>query len=81
MDIINKPLMTAPKIDHQKCSGCNRCVEICTNGVLEVIDINKDKQHRFFRLRRLKAMVKNQANCTNCGKCSAVCRHNAILFT
>lgn len=82
MDLTNKLLKTIPQIDHHKCSGCNKCVEICVNDVLEIKDLNQDKQQsRFFRLRKLKALVKHQENCTNCGKCSAICKHNAILFT
>lgn len=81
MDLTIKQIKKTPKIDHRRCSGCNKCIEVCKSDVLELKDLNQNKkQSRFFRFRKLKAIVTKEENCTNCGKCIIVCKHNSISF-
>ncbi len=85
MDIenkINEKVQNVPLINYRKCSGCNKCIDVCKQNVLALKDINQDtNKSRFFRRRKLKAVVQHGMNCTSCGLCSSVCRHKAILIT
>ncbi len=80
--MIEKEVKSVPIINQKKCSGCNKCINACNQNVFILKDMNEDKnQSGFFRRRRFKAVVQNADDCTNCGLCSLVCRHKAILFT
>jgi ferredoxin len=50
------------------CLGCGRCVRVCPNQVLKVINTGKV---------RLVNVVKAES-CTGCGKCEEVCPHHVI---
>jgi NAD-dependent dihydropyrimidine dehydrogenase PreA subunit len=50
------------------CEGCGRCVRVCPNQVLKVINTGKV---------RLVNVVKAES-CTGCGKCEEVCPHHVI---
>ena len=70
-----------PVINLKKCSGCNKCIVACEHNVLELIDMNAEKNnHSFFRHKRLKAILTNPSDCNGCGACISVCRHKAIVF-
>ena len=70
-----------PIIDLRKCSGCNKCVVACPNNVLSLKDLNKEQnQSRFFKWKKIRAVVTNGDNCTSCQECAYVCKHRAISF-
>ncbi len=54
----------SPKVDESKCIGCGRCIDICPNNVLELIDG--------------VSQVKHPEKCEECGLCEAVCIQGAI---
>ena len=51
-------------IDHSKCNGCDKCIQICKNNVLRKIN---GKVH-----------LLNDINCNSLGDCIHVCPMNAI---
>ncbi|MBI3957964.1 MAG: 4Fe-4S binding protein [Chloroflexi bacterium] len=53
-----------PKIDHELCTGCRRCVEICPTQALAQIN---EKAHLLYPER-----------CTYCVACQDVCPEGAI---
>lgn len=53
-----------PIIDHQKCNGCEDCIEACTAEVLT--------------MKAGKAIVLNPDDCQGCESCIDVCNENAI---
>ena len=52
------------EVDHQKCKGCEECVEVCTVEVFET-------QER-------KAVPVNVQACFGCQTCVEVCKEKAI---
>jgi uncharacterized Fe-S center protein len=56
-----------PKIDPERCRGCQRCQRECANSALEF-----DKKSR--------KMHVNQENCVGCGRCLGSCNFDAIEF-
>ena len=70
-----------PIINLRHCSGCNKCIIACPNNVLSLKDINEEQnQSRFFKWKKIKAIVTNEDNCTGCKICEHVCKHRAISF-
>jgi NAD-dependent dihydropyrimidine dehydrogenase PreA subunit len=53
-----------PQIDPKKCDGCNLCVQVCPNHVLE--------------LRNKIAVVAHPQKCDYSGFCEQICPHQAI---
>ena len=53
-------------IDHNKCNGCENCVKVCKNSVLQKIN---NKVH-----------VVNEKRCDNNGYCIKFCPNNAMSF-
>lgn len=51
------------RLDVEKCTGCNRCVEVCPHGVLTV-----DKRVSFL----------DKDKCIECGGCMKNCPFDAI---
>lgn len=54
-----------PKIDHDKCTGCEDCVEACPPEVISMINA--------------KAKI-DEALCEECGACVAECPEHAIYL-
>ena len=52
------------KIDYDRCTGCEKCVEACTFGVLEWLDD--------------RPIIVNPSNCSACLECKLSCPANAI---
>ncbi len=50
------------------CVGCGRCVRVCPNRVLRVVNTGK--------VRLVNAV--NAEACTGCGRCEEVCPHHVI---
>ncbi len=53
-----------PRIDHNLCTGCHRCVDACPTQALAQIDD--------------KALLYYPDRCTYCTACEDVCPENAI---
>jgi NAD-dependent dihydropyrimidine dehydrogenase PreA subunit len=53
------------KLDKAKCTGCERCVEVCPHGVFEILN------HR--------AQIIALDNCMECGACSQNCSFGALF--
>ncbi len=56
------------KIDHDLCSLCLDCVEVCPNGVIGCEDTND------------RIAILNQEECIVCRQCEEVCVSKAIAF-
>lgn len=56
--------MFKPYIDEELCIGCEECVDICPDEVLEIIDE--------------KASVVEDEECVGCESCVEVCEQEAI---
>lgn len=52
------------EVDHQKCKGCEECVEVCTVSV--------------FEMQERKAVPVNEKDCFGCQTCVEVCKEKAI---
>jgi NAD-dependent dihydropyrimidine dehydrogenase PreA subunit len=52
------------EVDHQKCKGCEECVEVCTV--------------RVFEMQQRKALPMNLKDCFGCQTCVEVCKEKAI---
>ena len=52
-------------VDHEKCKGCEECVEVCTVRVLE--------------MQEGKAAPVNVKECLGCKTCVDVCKEQAII--
>ena len=53
------------KLDVEKCTGCERCVEVCPHGVFEIHD------HR--------AQIVALDSCMECGACKQNCAFGALF--
>lgn len=58
-------MINAPSIDHERCTLCGRCVEICPKRVLALRD---------------GSITTTGEECMLCSHCYAVCRFDAIRF-
>lgn len=56
--------VTSLKYNHEKCSGCGRCVEVCPHAV--------------FMMEDKKAVLQNKDRCMECGACALNCDFGAI---
>lgn len=56
-------------VDHVKCTGCGKCVAVCSDLSLELHD------------GRARASGKGIFGCIGCGQCMAVCPDDAIRIT
>lgn len=56
--------MPRPIINEDECSGCGICVDVCTEGVIELVDD--------------VASAVNEDNCTACATCMEECPMGAI---
>jgi NAD-dependent dihydropyrimidine dehydrogenase PreA subunit len=54
------------KIDHEQCSGCGDCVEVCPTTSLVLID---------------EKCIPKPEDCIDCNACIDACTHNAIVVT
>ena len=52
-------------VDHEKCKGCEECVEVCTVRVLE--------------MQEGKAAPVNVKECLGCKTCVDACKEQAII--
>ncbi len=66
--LIGKFSLFKVKHDHQKCTLCMRCKEVCPESqVLKMIGKS--------------SITVNSGECTNCGRCIDVCNDDALFFT
>lgn len=56
--------MFNPVVDHEKCTGCGECVDICPDEVYE--------------LQNEKSVPVHAEDCTGCESCVEVCEQEAI---
>ncbi|MBU4329613.1 MAG: ATP-binding protein [Acidobacteria bacterium] len=55
--------LPVPEVDHEKCTACGRCAEICRSNALAVLD---------------KTVLVFQEMCHGCGGCTLLCPEGAI---
>lgn len=60
----------APRIDPDRCTGCDACMRICPETALSLI---KDESGNL-------SYRAASANCTGCGMCRDVCSENAVMI-
>jgi carbon-monoxide dehydrogenase iron sulfur subunit len=53
------------KVDYRRCTGCRKCVDACTFGVLESFEE--------------QPIVRNPSSCSACLKCCLCCPTDAII--
>ena len=58
--------VTTLKCHEEKCSGCERCTEVCPHGVFDIIDN--------------KAQIIDKDLCMECGACVMNCPAKAIAW-
>jgi len=58
------PNVVTLALDHEKCIGCGRCIEVCPHGVFSLADG--------------KAAVADRDACMECGACARNCPVNAL---
>lgn len=56
----------APKVDYDKCTGCETCVDVCPSEVFEMEDD--------------KSKVVRPEDCTECETCVEECPEEAITL-
>ena len=75
-----------PRVDHDRCEGKGKCVEVCPFGVFEVRTIDEPDFVRLSFFGRLKsrahgrqtAYTPRAADCHACGLCVEACPEQAI---
>lgn len=71
-----------PVVNPDRCTGCNKCVEVCPRHIMELISLDNDKVFVLCRSQDKGKAVK--ANCTvgciGCKICDKNCPYDAIIF-
>ena len=62
------PLPLVHKVNHDKCTGCNVCVENCPQEIMELFPVGNKK----------KARCKDLELCVACRYCEKMCPYGAI---
>lgn len=74
-----------PRLVNDKCTGCNKCVEVCPVDRPNEFNFNLDTTKAIYRPHEMSYPMKyviDKKVCTgaSCAKCAAVCKYNAIDF-
>ena len=59
-----------PAIDHQRCTGCGRCVAACD---LHLLSLEPMRWQKF-------ALLHEPDRCTGCSDCAVICPFHAITM-
>jgi Na+-translocating ferredoxin:NAD+ oxidoreductase RNF subunit RnfB len=82
--IFMNPVTLLPEIIDDKCTACNKCVEVCPKNLLELRPLGpKGKRIYVSCLNEDKGAPAKKAcvvACIGCGKCVKVCPHDAIVI-
>ncbi len=69
-------------VDHDKCTGCGKCVKTCPRGLFELVEANPEKPIVWVscvnRDKGALAMKECNVSCIGCGKCKRTCTHDAV---
>lgn len=57
-----------PEVDHQRCTGCGRCVAACD---LHLLSLEPVRWRKF-------AVLQEAPRCTGCSLCARICPFDAI---
>ena len=73
-----------PEVDEEKCTACGACAKACPRGIIE-IRLKGLKNRRVIVLcnNKDKGAIANKAckaSCIGCGKCTKVCKFEAITL-
>ncbi len=63
--------MVSVVVDHEKCTGCASCVDVCPVEVFEMQDVGGEE----------KSVVVNEESCIVCRACEVNCPEQAITVT
>jgi NAD-dependent dihydropyrimidine dehydrogenase PreA subunit len=68
-----------PIINEDRCSGCGRCMDVCRQHAIKLIEQPAPQWRDLLGLPlKYKARLVSPQACIGCGHCAAVCRHRAI---
>lgn len=66
-EVLERDTVLFPKIDHDKCIGCGRCVISCLDGGHEALTMDENRKVKL-----------NGSKCVGCHLCVLVCANRAI---
>ena len=63
-----------PRVDAQKCVGCEYCIELCPKDALALTE------PKFRGDTQIVSYLKNPAVCVGCGYCARICPQGAVTM-
>lgn len=76
------PVSGIAVVDHDKCTGCGKCVKTCPRSLFELVTVEPDKPIVWVGCMNHDkgplAMKECTISCIGCGKCKRVCPNGAV---